>query len=112
MTDAEKIAALAAELTRINKLPQWIGSGPKNTWAIFEDGTNETVLREDAVLAALSGVAAEVLAHYQGLEASIRKLSLEDGYSLYTNQSYKFYPTYPEALVAALKQIESEVKNG
>lgn len=104
MTDQETIAALAAELTRIGKLPEWIGSGPKNTWAIFEDGTTETVLREDAVLAALSGVAAEFISEYD--RPKIGFYANAGWYVTDRLDDEEEFDTYHEALIAALRQVE------
>lgn len=109
MTDQEKIAALAAELQRLGKMPWWIEYGRIfDAIEIGEDGARVSVENDDAALAALSGIAAEVCAYDQRAPIhSVRNhwvvLDPLNGKALSAPCK-----TYHEALIAALKQIENE----
>ncbi|MFA9262941.1 MAG: hypothetical protein ACEQSB_06375 [Undibacterium sp.] len=97
MTDQAKIAALAAELERLGKNPDYGDcNSPKGLCPISDK----------LILAALSGAAAEVISDEWSL-------SKEGDNWVARNWMYgiRKEPTYHEALIAALKQIESEVKN-
>lgn len=96
MTDAEIIAALAAELERLRRLP---------FWATMEAG-NAT----PKTLAALSGVAAEFISEYD--RPKIGFYANAGWYVTDRLDDEEDFETYHEALIAALKQVESEVKNG
>ena len=109
MTDTKKIAALAAELTRLGKMPKWIDEGPRNHLAVFKDetDTSDFMVQDSAVLAALSGVAAEVAADEQ---ITIEKTASGYRPSHYLMGCLGYLPTIHEALIAALKQVETEKK--
>ena len=109
MTDADKIAALAAELTRIGKMPEWsTGGAIRETKPRFRN-THIVIINDEAHLAALSGVAGEVIAFRDKL--SIHEFGgqwyLED----HEKNIFGHSDSYHEALIAALKQVESEVKS-
>ena len=111
MTAQETIAALAAELTRIGKMPEWSPDGHPD-WLMEDVEGRDLRCRfraEAPSLAALLGVAAEVMAENQIAAAKC----FDDKWRLYTTaEGWSFSPknfaTYPEAVIAALKQIETE----
>ena len=113
MTDQEKIAALAAELERLGKNPDYGDcASPEGLCPISDKLT----------LAALSGVAAEVAAekqitifYYKIYGINGKADTAFDGWQIndWRIENYMVddkIPTYHEALIAALKQVESEVK--
>jgi hypothetical protein len=128
MTDAEKIAALAAELTRIGKMPEAIME-----WVEF---ATQSPRRDDSkqhlaiALAALLGVAAsEVLPNHGYMIVRSGKTDIgeadEEGNIIWADWCWELYKhcwgngddylgqfdSCTEAILAALKQIESEVEN-
>ena len=131
MTDQEKIAALAAELTRIRKMPWELAFDPSpylrnRDWhhpelGRFEGGTVSSV--DEITLAALSGVASEVLAiesivieaAYGGfgifkyVEQQIFDVDrrIVDVYDMRNMIGHlECVHSYHEALIVALKQVE------
>ena len=120
---SEQIAALAAELARLGKMPIFIDTEvmapqsrrlstySKQTGGIWEDlpGNDDLIIwNPRACLAALLGIAAEVVALG---DICIRtnaagKLMMYnwDGDSL----APTWFESYPEAVIAALKTIETE----
>ena len=107
----ETIAALAAELERLGKMPEWVDTKtalyPDKDELFFEFGAFlSSEKRRPVMLSALSGVAAEVCAR-------------NGFYFIYNGKKWRGYETsgcffrgskqfeaYHEALIAALKQIE------
>ena len=103
MNTQEIIAALAAELTRLNKMPVGIDT---ERCTVEESWSRTYVHSPEIVLAALSGVAAELCANER-----ITIVKTSRGYHPfhYLIGFFGYLPTIHEALIAALKQIK-EVK--
>ena len=130
MTDQEKIAALAAELERVGRMPEaWtLIIGGKGMYHRIEDEEGEPLVwGNTSVLAALSGVAAKIRAeHGLCIVKSGDKGEWDEAgeHIVYTSWVWELfdygwengstlieqYPSYEEAEIAAMKQIESEVK--
>ena len=119
MNTQEIIAAIAAELTRLNKMPVGIDT---ERCTVEESWSRTYVHSPEIVLAALSGVAAEVAAekqitifYYKIYGINGKADTAFDGWQIndWRIENYMVddkIPTYHEALIAALKQVESEVK--
>lgn len=133
MTDTETIAALAAELERLGKMPEWIAISPssgvhyKYNAVPKMDGSwqqGQTRLNNDSfALAALSGIAAEVCAeegYYIVKSGKSFTECDEDGNEIWDlwcfeivchdwlcgNTPISQHDAYHAALIAALKQVE------
>lgn len=108
MTDQAKVAALAAELERIGRMPEWMVRNVE-----YVDSCNALIsesfidsLDQETALAALSGVAAEVFADYGGdiwNAGIVRKWCISDNLR---RDEVEDFETYHEALIAALRQVE------
>lgn len=114
MTDEEKIAALAAELERIGKMPKWTTRVTESRWGLTEHLTYETIVFPETVLAALSGIAYSLCARNRVLVYT-GMLRSRDGEQWIVchpiTGDQEGYATEIEALIAALKLIEKkEVK--
>lgn len=130
MTAQAKIAALATELTRIGKMPSWISIGRMTGRPLIEaaDSYDALEVMPEAVLATLAGVAAEVLPNHGYMIVRSGKTdsgeSDEEGNIIWSDWCWDLYKhnwgngddylgpfdTYHEAIWAALKRIENEVK--
>ena len=129
MTDTKKIAALAAELTRLGKMPNWVSIGRVTGRPLIEaaDSYDDLEVMPEAVLAALSGVAAKVIAEkgFCIVRSGTTGEWDEDGeqftYNAWVWELFDWgwengstlieqYPSYEEAAIAALKQVETEKK--
>lgn len=112
MDDRAKIAALAAEMTRLNKMPNWcrpvLGFPAGRFYALYD--TPMVVNNQQAVLSALSGVAAESIEndHLCIVRAEAFEKPVWELWRFEYNGSefIKQYQTRHEALIAALKQVE------
>lgn len=106
MNQQETIAALTIELTRIGKMPEWIRAYEGFIYDAFASKISPVVARNyEAVLSALLGVAAEVVARAD----IVIRTNGANKFQIYgwlgDTLSPFWFGSYPQAVIAALKQV-------
>ena len=115
MNAQEIIAALAAELERIGKMPEWVKKSCGEHYLFEENssGQDMQIFSEAIALAALSGVAAPILIEHDIKITILHECKNSDliGWFIEDEDQEEPFLTYHEALIAALKQVETEKKS-